>query len=267
MAYKWIELTITDRIAEVGLNRTEKLNALSYELATEITDVFHELSANRDVWVVILKSNARIFSAGLDLVDAASRGIVGSAKHLLDIPERERNIFECCHAIEECKKPVIATVHGMCVGAGLDIIAACDIRVCSEDASFSLREARIGICADMGVLQRLPFIIGQANTRLMAYTGKFFAASEVAQMGLVQAIYPDREMALAGARQLAEDIKECAPLGVQSTKEVLNYSRFVSVRDGITLAVHKNMILLASSDCREAIAAFMEKRKPVFKGE
>jgi len=245
----------------------DKLNALSYELATEITDVFHELATNRDVWVVILKSNARIFSAGLDLVDAASRGLIGSAKHLLDIPERERNIFECCHAIEECKKPVIAVVHGTCVGAGLDIISSCDIRLCSQDATFSLREARIGICADMGVLQRLPFIIGQANTRLMAYTAKFFSATEVEKMGLVQGVYADREATLAAARQLAEEIKESAPLGVQSSKEVLNYSRNVSIREGIALAVHKNMILLASSDCREAITAFMEKRKPVFKGE
>jgi len=267
MPYKWIELNVTNHVAEVSLNRTDKLNALSYELATEITDIFHELSEREEVWVAILKSNARIFSAGLDLMNAATRGLIGSPKGLLDIPAREKNIFECCHAIEECKKPVIAAVHGMCVGAGLDIISACDLRVCSSDASFALREARIGICADMGVLQRLPFIIGQANTRYMAYTGRFFTAQEAEKMGLVLAVYPDRDAMLSGARKIAEEILESAPLAVQSTKEVLNFSRFVPVKEGITYAVHKNMVLLTTGDCREAMTAFMEKRKPVFKGE
>ena len=106
----------------------------------------------------------------------------GVAKQLLDIPIKEKNIFECCHAIEECKKPVIAAVHGKCVGAGLDIISSCDLRLCTQNAEFSLREARIGIVADMGVLQRLPLIIGQMYTRQMAFTGRFFNAAEVAKM-------------------------------------------------------------------------------------
>jgi enoyl-CoA hydratase len=266
MDYKWIELTKKNHIATVGLNRVDAMNALSYELATEITDVFHALDADDDVWVVILKSNARIFSAGLDLKDAMSRGFIGTTKRLLDIPMKEKNIFECCHAVEECKKPVIAAVHGRCIGAGLDIISACDLRLCTQDAEFSIREARIGIVADMGALQRLPFIIGQMYTRQMAYTGRFFSASEVAKMGLVIDVYPDRDAMLTAAIGLAEEILESAPLAVQNSKEILNYSRFASVKDGISLAVHKNMLLLPSEDCKESLLAFMEKRKPNFKG-
>jgi len=266
MEYKWIELGIENHVATVSLNRVKTLNALSYELATEITEMFHGLSARDDVWVVILKSNARIFSAGLDLMDAMSRGLVGTPKNLLDIPAHEKNIFECCHAIEECKKPVIACVHSMCVGAGLDIISSCDLRVCTADATFSLREARIGIVADMGVLQRLPHIIGQGYTRQMAYTGRFFSAAEVERMGLVLEVFPDSDAMLAGAKKLAEEILECAPLAVQNTKEVMNYSRFASVKDGISLAVHKNMLLLATEDCKEAMTAFAQKRKPNFQG-
>ena len=266
MEYRWIEVITENHVATVSLNRVETLNALSYELATEITEVFRELADKDDVWVIILKSNARIFCAGLDLKDAMSRGLIGTPKNLLDIPIREKNIFECCHAIEECKKPVIAAIHGMCVGAGLDIISSCDFRFCTEDATFSLREARIGIVADMGVLQRLPFIIGQMYTRQMAYTGRFFSAAEVEKMGLVLAVYPDRNALLAAALKLAEEIKECAPLAVQNTKEVLNYSRTAPVRDGISFAVHKNMLLLASKDCMEAMVAFAEKRKPTFQG-
>ena len=267
MEYQWIEVKMEDHVATVALNRTKSLNALSLDFAKEIVDVFTELGTMSDVWVIILKSNARIFSAGLDLKDAMSRGLIGKPKNMLDIPIADRVLFDCCHVIEECKKPVIAAIHGMCVGAGLDIISSCDLRLCTEDATFSLREARIGIVADMGVLQRLPHIIGQAFTRQMAYTGRFFTAGEVERMGLVLEIYPDQEALMKGAMKLAEEIKESAPLGVQNTKEVLNYSRTATIRDGIALAVHKNMLLLSSKDCVEAITAFAEKRKPDFTGE
>jgi enoyl-CoA hydratase len=265
MSNKLIEVTKENHIATVALNRVDMLNALSHELADEITHVFHSLDTDDSVWVIILKSNARIFSAGLDLKDAVT-GASGGAKQLLDIPVKEKNIFECCHAIEECKKPVIAAVHGKCVGAGLDIISSCDLRLCTQNAEFSLREARIGIVADMGVLQRLPLIIGQMYTRQMAFTGRFFSAAEVAKMGLVIDVYPDQNAMLAAAKKLAEEIMESAPLAVQNTKEVLNYSRFVSLKEGITFAIHKNMVLLPSEDCKESFVAFMEKRKPNFKG-
>ncbi|MFZ0926958.1 MAG: enoyl-CoA hydratase-related protein [Syntrophobacteraceae bacterium] len=266
MNHKWIEVEKENHIATVGLNRVDSLNALSYELATEITDTFNELAVDDETRVIILKSNARIFSAGLDLKDAMSRGFAGTTNALLQIPLKEKNMFECCHAIEECKKPVIAAVHGMCIGAGLDIIVSCDLRLCTQDASFSLREARIGLVADMGVLQRLPFIIGQMYTRQMAYTGRFFNAAEVAKMGLVIEVLQDQQSMMSGAKKLAEEILESAPLAVQNTKEVLNYSRFASVRDGISMAIHKNMLLMPSDDCKESMTAFAEKRRPNFRG-
>lgn len=266
MDYQWIELRMEEHIATVGLNRIESLNALNLELATEMVEVFQELSANDDIWVVILKSNARIFSSGLDLKDAMSGGLIGNRKNLLNLPVNGKNFFECCHAIEDCRKPVIAAIHGMCMGAALDIIAACDLRLCTHDAAFSLREARIGIVADMGVLQRLPLIIGQMHTRLMAYTGRFFTADEVQKMGLILEVYPNQEAMMVGAKLLAREILESAPLAVQNTKEVLNYSRSVTIREGIALAVHKNMLLFPSEDCAEAMNAFSERRKPNFKG-
>lgn len=266
MDYKWIEVIKENHVATVGLNRVDALNALSFELANEMTDVFHALDADDDVWVVILKSQARIFCAGLDLKDAFGHGGFSGAKRLLDIPLREKNIFECCHAIEECKKPVIAAVHGRCIGAGMNIISACDLRLCTQDAEFSIREARIGIVCDMGALQRLPWIIGQMYTRQMAFTGRFFKAPEAAKMGLVIDVYPDQAAMLAAAKTLAEEILESAPLAVQHSKDILNYSRFASVKDGIALAVHKNMLLLPSEDCKESFMAFLEKRKPNFKG-
>lgn len=266
MDYQFIDVQIADHVATVSLNRTEALNAINMQFAEEITKVFRELDMVDDIWVIILKSNARIFSAGLDLKEMSlsnHQGIAGMFK----IPANDRYIFDCCHAIDDCRKPVIAAVHGKCVGFGLDIAAACDMVFCTADASFTLREARVGIVADVGALQRLPYIIGLANTKRMAYTGRFFSAEEVEKMGLIVEICPDMDAMMATAEQLAEEIKKSAPLAVQCTKEVINYGRTASIREGINLAVHKNMLLMTSDDCKESFVAFMEKRKPDFKGQ
>ncbi len=266
MEYKFIDLQINDHVANVGLNRPKSLNAINLEFAEEITQVFKELDKMDDVWVIILKSNARIFSAGLDLKQMVLSDHKNIAS-LFKIPVEDRYLFDCCHAIDDCRKPVIAAVHNKCVGFGLDIAAACDMVLCTADASFTLREARIGIVADVGALQRLPYIIGLANTKRMAYTAKFFSAEEVERMGLVVEICPDMDALLAAADKLADEIKKSAPLAVQNAKEVLNYGRTATIREGINMAVHKNMLLLTSEDCKESFTAFIEKRKPAFKGK
>ena len=266
MDYKFIELEVENNIATLALARTESLNALSLAFTAEITEAVRELNAMDEARVIILKSNAKVFCAGLDLKDISSMGLDGKAKSNLEFPEKLHYLFDCCDVLEECKKPVIVAVHGMCIGGGLDIISACDIRLCTEDATFSLRETALGLVADMGVLQRLPLIIGQGFTREMAYTAGFFSARKIERMGLVNAVYADEEALMEGAKKLASRIAENAPLAVRSTKEVLNYSRCVNVQEGMSMAKHKNMVLFASEDMMEAVAAFMEKRKPDFKG-
>jgi enoyl-CoA hydratase len=176
-------------------------------------------------------------------------------------------LFDCCNAIEECPKPVIAAVHGKCIGGGLDIISACDIRLCTEDTIFCLKEANIGLVADMGVLQRLPLIVGQGFAREMAYTAGNYSARQAEKMGLVNDIFADKDALDAGARQLALQIVANAPLAIQCTKEVLNFSRYTNVTEGMDLAIQKNMFLLTTDDIKEAFMAFMEKRAPDFKGK
>ncbi|MBW2331928.1 MAG: enoyl-CoA hydratase/isomerase family protein [Deltaproteobacteria bacterium] len=239
MDYRFLELKVEDNIGTLALARKESLNALSLEFAAEITGAVRELREIDEVRAIILS---------------------------LDFPEKLHELFDCCNVLEECPKPIIAAVHGKCVGGGLDIIAACDIRLCTEDATFSLREAGIGLVADMGILQRLPLIIGQGFTREMAYTARFFSAKEVARMGMVNGICVNREALMDEAKKLAALISENAPLAVQQTKKVLNYSRSATVEDGMSMAMQKNMVLLFSQDVREAMTAFMEKRKPHFKG-
>ena len=164
MNYKYVELEIKDFIATVTLSREKSLNAVSLELASEIAGVFKELGAKDEVRAIILKSKARIFCAGLDLKDAAG-GFTGTTRAPWDMIKKSQPLFDCCNAIEECPKPVIAAVHGQCIGAGLHLISACDIRLCTQDATFCLKEPKIGLCADMGALQRLPLIVGQGYAR------------------------------------------------------------------------------------------------------
>ncbi len=266
MNYKYIELEIKDCIATVTLAREKSLNALSLAFATEIANVFQELAAKDEVRAVILKSKARIFCAGLDLKDAAG-GFTGTARGPFDMIKKSQPLFDCCNAIEECPKPVIAAVHGQCIGGGLHIISACDIRLCTEDASFCLKEPKIGLCADMGALQRLPLVIGQGYAREIAFTVGFFSAAQADKMGLVNHVYADQDALYAAAREMAVQITENAPLAIECSKEVLNFSRHTSVSEGMALAIQKNMFLLTTDDIKEAFVAFMEKRKPGFQGK
>jgi len=227
--------------------------------------VFRKLSAMDDVRVVILKSRARIFCAGLDLKDAAG-GFTGTTRAPWDMIKKSQPLFDCCNVIEECPKPVIAAVHGQCIGAGLHIISACDIRLCTQDATFCLKEPKIGLCADMGALQRLPLIVGQGYAREIAFTVAFYNAQQVEKMGLVNHVYADQAALYEAAREMARQITENAPLAIECTKEVLNFSRGTSVSEGMSLAIQKNMFLLATDDLKEAFVAFMEKRQPDFKG-
>ena len=266
MTYKFIELEIKDYIATVTLARVDALNAVSLEFASEIADVFKKMGAMDEVRAIVLQSKARIFCAGLDLKDAASN-FSDSARGAFDAIKKSQSLFDCCNAIEECPKPVIAAVHSKCIGAGLDMISACDIRLCSEDAIFCLKEANIGLVADMGVLQRLPLIIGQGFTREMAYTAGNYSAQKAEKMGLVTEVYADKDALMSAALQLAKQITANAPLAIQCTKEVLNFSRYTNVNEGMALAIQKNMFLMTSVDLKEAFIAFMEKRAADFKGK
>jgi len=267
MEYKLVKIKIADHMAFLSLARLDSLNAVNSDLAGEIIESVKELDANNDVWVIVLKSDARIFCAGLDLKYAMTGGLMADAGRSADGRMGGHILFDCCNILEQCRKPIIAAVHGACVGAGLDMIAACDIRLCTDDATFSIRESGIGIVADMGSLQRLPLIIGQGFTREMAYTARFFTAREVERMRLINAVYPDRASLYEGAEKLARQITVNPPLGVQSAKELLNASRYMKAEEGMLKGGEMNGRLIATHDFKEAATAFLEKRKPVFKGE
>ena len=170
-------------------------------------------------------------------------------------------------SLADCPKPVIAAVHGYCIGGGVDLISACDIRLASADALFSVRETRVAIVADLGSLQRLPGIIAKGHVAELAYTGKdVTSAARAKEIALVNDVLPDAEATQAAAWALAEEISANSPLAVQGTKAVLRAGEGRSVADGLDYVATWNAGFLASDDLVEAMSAFMEKRTPQFGG-
>ncbi len=268
---KSFEVSIANHVAEVVLKGPGKGNALGPDFWRECPEVFAALDANEAVRAVILRGDGGNFTYGLDLksmAPALAENLAGPnlaaerTKFLGLVHELQR----AGDGVANCRKPVIAAVHGQCIGGGVDIIAACDVRLCSRASRFSVREVKVAMVADLGSLQRLPRIIGQGHTRELAYTGKDIDAERALRIGLVGEVYDDEAALLAGARAMAQEIADNPPLVVQGAKQVLDYCQDKSIADGERFVAVWNAAFLASNDLKEAMMAFMEKRAPKFTG-
>ncbi|KAL5222315.1 hypothetical protein ABZP36_027028 [Zizania latifolia] len=270
--FKTLAVTRPDASAavyEVRLNRPAQLNALSPDAFAEIPRAMALLDRLPSARAVVLSAAGPHFCSGIELggpgspLEATSRGSdpVAAAEGL------RRAILElqaALTAIELCRKPVIAAVHGACVGGGLEIVAACDIRFCSKDATFVLKEVDMAIVADLGALQRLPRIVGYGNAADLALTGRKITAMEAKEMGLVSTVFNSKQELDAGVAKVAKEIAEKSAWAVMGTKAVLLRSRDITVEQGLEHAATWNAAMLRSNDVKEAIKAFLEKRKPVF---
>jgi enoyl-CoA hydratase len=270
--YNAIRIDKNEGVAEVVLMGPGKGNAMGPDFWREMPDAFARLDRDDDVRTIIVRGANGHFSYGLDLAammgnlgqhfgDAANLAAERTAMH--DLVLEMQQAFD---RVEACRKPVIAAVTGWCIGGGLDLIAACDIRLCSQDARFSLREVKVAIVADLGSLQRLPRIIGEGNTRELALTGKDITAERALRINLVNEVYETPEALLDGARATAREIAANPPLVVQGIKRVMNYCADKSVKDGLEYVAVWNSAFLQSHDLGEAMAAFRERRAPRFKG-
>jgi enoyl-CoA hydratase/carnithine racemase len=254
------------QVARLILNRPEKRNSMTWEFFAELTAYFKAFDCDPEVRAVIVQAEGKMFTAGLDLVAASSLLGDGSAAYREGLRRKVFEFQEAMSAPEKCRKPVIAAVHGHCIGGGVDFLSACDIRLATQDAVFSIRETRLGIVADGGTLQRLPHLIGHGWTRELALTGRDFTAEEALKMGFVTRLCPDRETLLQEAKKLADLIAGLPPLTVQGVKETLIQGRDQGVYPGLDYVAQKNAALIPNEDMMEAIGAFMEKRQPIFKG-
>jgi enoyl-CoA hydratase len=171
------------------------------------------------------------------------------------------------NAVADCPKPVIAAVHGYCIGGGIDLICACDVRLAASEAVFSVRETKIAIVADLGTLQRLPGIVTKGHVAELAYTGKDITADRAAEIGLVNQVLPDADACHKAAHEMAAEIASNSPLAVQGTKSVLKAGEGRSVEEGLDYIAVWNAAFLTSDDLTEAFTAFLEKRPPKFTGQ
>lgn len=265
---KVMECAFSDGVLELTLNRPEKSNALDGALWQALRQAFDWADANPPVRVVILSGAGRHFCAGIDL--AMLGGLMQSIAASDEARSREAlrrlilDLQDCLSSIERCRKPVLAAIHGACLGGGLDLVACCDMRYLAVGAEFAIREIDLGMVADVGSLQRLPRLLSPGLVRELAFTGRTLDADAAVRCGLANAIYPDRESLLNGVRQLARQIAAKSPLAIRGSKAMLNYARDHSLADSLDYAATWNASVLLSSDLHEAMQASQARRRPVF---
>jgi Delta3,5-Delta2,4-dienoyl-CoA isomerase len=276
----------------VALNRPEKRNAISATMWREIGGAFSILGRSGDDCRVVILTGAgtAAFTAGIDMSDphllptppppppaGERRGCrdgndaaaADDFRHHHDLARtqmafssRIRDMQRCFTAVEECPVPVIAAIRGSCIGAGVDLASVCDVRLCSPDASFSVREVRIGLAADVGTLQRLPKVTGSdSRVRELCLTGEFFGADEALRIGFVSRV-SDRP--LADAIALSREIAANSPVAVVGTKRSLVYSRDHSVADGLDHIASHNALALTTDDVPIAVRSAQRKTIPTF---
>lgn len=261
-------------VATLWLDRPEQRNAMGPAFWDDLPVAMAELDQDPDVRAVVLAGRGRHFTAGLDLAamagdvlgggggDGAGSAAARATRFLGTVTRLQRSIT----SVDRCSKPVVAAIHGACIGGGVDLVTACDIRLCSADATFSVRETRLAMVADVGTLQRLPRIVGRGHAAELAFTGRDIDAARAKEIGLVNDVLADVEALHAAARSLAADIAANSPLAVQGTKHVLQACEDLSVDQGLDYVAVWNAAFLVSDDLTEAMTAFFEKRPPTFTG-
>ena len=268
-SFETLIVTLEDHIATVRLNRPEKANAMNAAMWQEIRQAFQWVDATPEARVAVLQGEGRYFTAGIDL--QLMMGLGPQIANECDGRTREAlrrvilDMQDTLTSLERCRKPVLAAIHGGCIGGGIDLVTCADMRYCSADASFTIKEIDIGMTADVGTLQRLPRLVGEGITRELAYTGRTFDAAEARSIGLVNRVFDSREALVAGVREIAATIAAKSPLSIRGTKEMITYARDHSVADGLNYIATWNAAMLMSNDLTEAMTANLAKRTPTFK--
>lgn len=267
------EIERHDHVATLWLANPAKRNAMGAAFWDELPAVMADLGRDDAVRVVVIAARGPVFTAGLDLTEMGASLVGDGDRPSMSGAARRRALWEnvqrlqgSISSVADCPKPVIAAIHGPCIGGGVDLVTACDIRLAARDAYFSVRETRIAIVADVGTLQRLPGIVGRGTAAELALTGDDVPAERAHEIGLVNAVHDDAEATLAAARDMAGRIAANSPLAVQGTKQVLRYCEGKSVADGLQYVATWNAAFIASDDLTEAMTAFFEKRPPRFTG-
>jgi len=270
MNYETLAVTLDGPVATVRLNRPDKANAMNAAMWQEIRGAFEWVDATPQARVAILEGEGKHFSAGIDLQMMA--GLLPQVHDDCDGRAREKlrrvilDLQDTLTALERCRKPVLAAIHGSCVGGAVDLICCADMRYAAADAQFTIKEVDIGMVADVGTLQRLPKLIGsQGLVRELAYTGRSVDANEAQAVGLVNRVFGSRDALAAGVHGIAATIAAKSPLAVRGIKDQLNYARDHSVADGLNHVATWNGAMLMSEDLMTAMTAATKREAPRFR--
>ncbi len=268
MSFEHLEIDQTGHVATLWLNRPEKLNALSEDMWRDIPEAVARLDEDDTVRVIVLAGRGKAFSVGIDLGLLTSLQPTGSspADGNRKLYSEIKRLQATVSSFAATAKPVIAAVHGYCLGAGANLISACDIRLASTDATFSIRETKMGLVADIGALQRLPAIVGNGVTAEMAMTGADYSADWAREHGLVNRVFDDHDALMIGAHDLASEIASNSPLVTQGIKRILQANDGRTVDQALDYMAQWNSSFLISNDLMEAMAAFLDKRDPDYTG-
>lgn len=265
-----------DRVATLWLDNPRKRNAMGAAFWHDLPPAMGELGGDSEVRAIVLAGRGPMFSAGIDLEFLAGGAGTSGEPGEAPLPSAAagaarayrglKHLQGAITSVADCPTPVIAAVHGWCIGAGVDLITACDIRLASADARFSVRETRLAIVADVGTLQRLPRIVGPGHAAELALTAKDITAERALAIGLVNDVCADHEAVVAAAQEMAAEMAALSPLAVQGTKAILRHAQDHTVADSLDYVALWNTAFAGSNDLQEAMAAFLEKRPPDYTG-
>jgi enoyl-CoA hydratase len=272
MSYQCFDVSIADHIAHIRLNRPEKRNNMIRAFWDELPAIVEDIDHNARARVIVISSTGPHFSSGLDTSMFADASIApgpdaeraAQLQHGARFYEHVLHMQRSFNVLERCRLPVLAAIQGGCIGGGVDLVTACDMRYATEDAFITVFEINIGMTADVGTFPRLVKLIPEGIVREMAYTGRRMPAREAQACGLVNRVFADQPTMLAEVMAIAREIASKAPLAVYGTKRMINYARDHSTADGLDYIGIWNASMLQKQEIQEAIKANAETRPGAF---
>ncbi|MDB4103511.1 crotonase/enoyl-CoA hydratase family protein [Acidimicrobiales bacterium] len=274
--HECFRVEVIDKVGMVTMIRPERSNSMIPSFWTELPAIVDELSNGGNVRAMVLAGEGRNFCSGMDLeVFGNSETIGGSGDGAktkgLEISRRNERfrstalkLQDTFTALERARMPVLSAIQGACVGGGIDMVSATDMRYTTENAWFSIHEINIGMTADVGTLQRMPKLVPEGIVRELAYTGRRWSAEEAKAAGFVNEVYPDHETLLDAVMNVAGEIASKSPMAVWGTKQTMHYTRDHSVSDGLEFIANWNAAMFDTDDMAEAFTASIEKRGAEF---
>ncbi len=270
MSYQTFDLTVTDAVAHLHLNRPDAYNSMNRAFWQEFPEAIRALDEAAQARVLVISSSGKHFSAGMDLeifTQPDPQMFNGEAGRRAEAMRRLVQQLQACFSVlEEIRMPVITAIQGGCIGGALDLVCASDMRFCTTDAFFTVKETELGMTADLGTLQRLPQLIAPGLARELAYTGRKMLAAEAQTSGFVNQVYADPQQMLDGVMQIAAQIAERSPLAVTGCKQMINYARDHSTADSLSYMATWQAGMFQPADMMQTFTAKMSGKKPDFEG-